>query len=73
MNYSVDWDGPGEREPTTVACALPADAKLEDFTPFPGSDKAVAMGCRCPEQTRWPHRLTFSVDCPVHELERVPS
>jgi hypothetical protein len=72
MNYSVDWDGPGEREATHVVCSVPPGTKEDAFQPFPGSEVAIAKGCTCPTQRDWPHTLKFSLDCPVHELEKTP-
>jgi hypothetical protein len=71
MNYSIEWDGPGEREATHVECRVQPGSTEQDFAPFPGSEAAIAAGCICPVQRRWPHTLRFSVDCPLHELERV--
>lgn len=72
MNYSIEWDGPGEREVTHVRCNIPPGTKAEAFDPFPGSEAAIARGCTCPIQRRWPHSLHFALDCPVHELQRAP-
>lgn len=71
MNYSIDWDGPGEREATHVTCHVPPGTKEDAFTLFPGSLAAKAKGCTCPIQRAWPMALKFSLDCPVHELEHV--
>jgi len=36
---------------------------------LPGSDAARAKGCTCPsEQPDDPNQVSFSTDCPVHEL-----
>lgn len=56
---------------TTIVCNVPPETKEEDFDPFPGSEKAIHMGCTCPDQRRWPKQLHFASDCPVHELEKV--
>lgn len=56
-----------------IVCSIPPETKARDFDPFPGSDKALKLGCTCPEQRWWPEQLKFSADCPVHELERAPS
>jgi hypothetical protein len=37
--------------------------------PFPGSEKAVRMGCLCPRDQPWPHAIAFDVECPVHPLQ----
>lgn len=70
MNYSVDWDGPGESETTHVRLRVPVGTKEEAFDPFPGSESAISRGCTCPVQRRWPEELILALDCPVHELER---
>jgi hypothetical protein len=58
---------------SVFVCDIPPDAKARDFDPFPWSEKAIGLGCTCPEQRRWPEQLHLSSDCPIHELERVPS
>ena len=73
MNYSLDWDGPGEREATHVRVNIPHGTEEHAFNPFPASDAAIARGCTCPVQRSWPDALTFALDCPVHELEKVPN
>lgn len=56
-----------------VTCTLPDGTKPSEFDPFPGSAKAQKLGCTCPEdQAASPlRRITFAVDCPIHELEHV--
>ncbi len=55
-----------------ITCNFDPETKPSEFDPFPGSDKAVKLGCTCPEQKWWPGQLRFAVDCPVHELEKAP-
>jgi hypothetical protein len=75
MNFSTDWDGPGERDrdSTIIECAIPASATPKDFDPFPGSEKAIRLGCTCPHQPFVPGKIRFDADCPVHELVRSPT
>lgn len=56
---------------TIVVCEIPPETKARDFDPFPGSEKAIRLGCTCPEQRKWPEELHFADDCSVHELEHV--
>lgn len=51
-----------------IVCEIPKGTNPSEFDPFPGSDKALGLGCVCPEQKHWPEHLHFSSDCPVHEL-----
>lgn len=73
MNFSVEWNGPGEQDATHVRVAVPPETHESAFDPFPGSEAGIARGCTCPVQRRWPHALIFALDCPAHELARVPS
>jgi hypothetical protein len=57
-------------EPKTVTTQLPPGQESWRPEPFPGSDEAADDGCTCPEHQPWPGALTFSTDCPVHELEK---
>jgi hypothetical protein len=52
-----------------ITCTLPRGSENWRPDPFPGSDVAAARGCNCPVTQPWPGRLTFAIDCPVHELE----
>lgn len=58
---------------TEIVCNIPKDAAPRDFDPFPGSDKAIKLGCTCPHQKFTPGQIRFDADCPVHELEHVRS
>jgi hypothetical protein len=69
VNYSIDWDGPGERdEARIVRCCLSPDHAQWKPDDFPGSDVALKKGCTCPADQPWPGALDFSSDCPLHEL-----
>lgn len=52
-----------------MRCDLPKGSEHWRPDPFPGSEKAVAAGCRCPHGQPWPGSLLFDTACPVHELE----
>lgn len=56
-----------------ITCTVPEGTKPSEFGPFPGSAKALKLGCTCPEdQDATPlRRVTFAVGCPIHELEHV--
>jgi hypothetical protein len=54
-----------------VTCKLEKPVEPGDFDPFPGGRKAKQMGCTCPYQPIEDGTVTFSSDCPVHELEKV--
>ena len=57
-----------------IQCKLPENMLKEDFNPFPGSIKAIILGCTCPtEQVLWPNSLEISSECKIHKLEKVGS
>jgi hypothetical protein len=55
-----------------VVCNIPEGTTASEFDPFPASEKAIKLGCTCPHQEGWPKWLEFDLDCPVHQLEKVP-
>lgn len=73
VGISRDLSSSAQKMADVVVLALPPGTKVADVSPFPASDAAIEQGCTCPEQTLWPDRLWVALDCPVHELERVPS
>jgi len=54
-----------------MTLVLPVGSENWRPEPFPGSEEAFARGCACPLLQPWPGRLTFAMDCPVHEMEHV--
>ena len=68
-----------EKANMTIVRYLPKGEMLkvvrEWMGPFPGSKEAQEAGCTCPEERQQlpGHQLLFDLDCPIHELERVPS
>lgn len=56
--------------PNLVTCTLPPGQEHWRPDPFPGSEQAFQQGCTCPVMQPWPGKLTFSLECPVHELEQ---
>lgn len=56
--------------PETITVQLPEGQEKWRPDPFPGSDVAIEAGCKCPLHQPWPGKITFAVDCPVHELDR---
>lgn len=55
-----------------VICRFQAPVAEEDLPwPVPGTDDAVDQGCTCPQDQEWPaDKISFAVDCPIHELRR---
>lgn len=55
---------------SVITCTLPKGSEEWRPDPFPGTDEAISLGCKCPPQQPWPGALAFADDCPVHEIER---